>query len=512
MEKEEQYEYYALLKKWDLDFLHDSFIEEGINDESFRLLDEATINENNAEIVSYPSTSASTDTSICENYSFNSDIQFNDKLFTVADLDSANIIVDENISPNILVNPSVTPLSKKIKQDSIFSAGSLENLLNNSSEGKIILLKKDKLNNDLRQKLAKIIINDLINNKGIIVDLKANTFIKAASEIIDLFPRESPDTYYIPYTGGKISGLRRQPARGKLWSRYINVKGALRLAASQTSTSTSVIHAELPVPDDDQEESLTFLKNNIGPYNKVLLKWEQTYEIRRKLHRNEDIDKIFSDLPVLKQSYAVNLIESDFNQEFADKIDIIYQQWPKVASAILEELSERNINSSVDVQDLDTSTEALANLSYLFSPVTLKRKSENKITPNWRPTRSEIQDSFFFILKDFNQISEKIERRKVHLDSFNIPLQPFGCAIINREQLAYYIHLNGITYECEPSTSIRCLELLYKIYHALNLEYQLESKHIWLFIQELVFKTPATSKSSSTACAIADIKYHLDKI
>lgn len=69
----------------------------------------------------------------------------------------------------------------------------------------------------------------------------------------------------------------------------------------------------------------------------------------------------------------------------------------------------------------------------------------------------------------------------------------------------------GQVYKCDLHTAIRCFELLYKIYHALNLEYPIECKHIWLFLQEMVFCTSATSKCSTTAAAISDIKYHMEK-
>lgn len=58
--------------------------------------------------------------------------------------------------------------------------------------------------------------------------MRADAFQEATDEIVSLFPCEIKETYFIPYCSGKI-GLR-QPARGKLWSRYVNVRAALRLA------------------------------------------------------------------------------------------------------------------------------------------------------------------------------------------------------------------------------------------------------------------------------------------
>ncbi|KAB0803223.1 hypothetical protein PPYR_00193 [Photinus pyralis] len=119
--------------------------------------------------------------------------------------------------------------SKKTRsEDSFLFPSTLENLLKMHVDGKIIMAHKHKLNNDDRQKLAKIVVNQIISTHNY-AEIRADTFLEAAKEIINLFPTEKIETYYIPYSPPKGS-LRRQPARGKLWSRYVNVRAALRLA------------------------------------------------------------------------------------------------------------------------------------------------------------------------------------------------------------------------------------------------------------------------------------------
>lgn len=75
----------------------------------------------------------------------------------------------------------------------------------------------------------------------------------------------------------------------------------------------------------------------------------------------------------------------------------------------------------------------------------------------------------------------------------------------------YHIIFNDYKFK-STSSAVRCLELLFKLFHSLNLEYPAESKHIWHFIQEMVFQMPASSKNSSTACVMADINFHLKNI
>lgn len=96
--------------------------------------------------------------------------------------------------------------------------------------------------------------------------------------------------------------------------------------------------------------------------------------------------------------------------------------------------------------------------------------------------------------------------RKQKLHQLNVPLHPFGATVGDE----YYIFFFDVLYKLH--TSARCLECLYKLFHALNLEYPLEGKDIWEVIQELVFKSIPKKRSSNVAQTITDLKFHLKKI
>lgn len=76
------------------------------------------------------------------------------------------------------------------------------------------------------------------------------------------------------------------------------------------------------------------------------------------------------------------------------------------------------------------------------------------------------------------------------------------------ESLEYYIIVEDVIYKCD--TSARLLELLYKVFHALDIEYPLECEHIWMFIQEIIFLTKTTKKCPCASTFMADIKYHIN--
>lgn len=154
--------------------------------------------------------------------------------------------------------------------------------------------------------------------------LKTEHFTEATKEIISLFPGELKETYFIPYTSHK-TGLR-QPARGKLWSRYVNVKAALRVANQNIIKQDPPIVCEVNAEED---ADLVFLHTATEPYPRILQAWERTVEIRKRMYRDCKIEKIFQDFPCLKTEYGIQLVSfySWHNMKISDCWKCFYSLW-----------------------------------------------------------------------------------------------------------------------------------------------------------------------------------------
>lgn len=143
--------------------------------------------------------------------------------------------------------------------------------------------------------------------------IKTSQFIKAAQEIAAFFPGETVETYYMPYKPSR-HGLRRQPARGKLWSRYINLKAALRIAnAACNERSSTPINSETVSrinATEKLEEKLSFLKVALEPFDKILSYWEDTYDIRKKAYGESELYDIFKEFPCLKLNFGIELVSN----------------------------------------------------------------------------------------------------------------------------------------------------------------------------------------------------------
>ncbi|VEN53849.1 unnamed protein product [Callosobruchus maculatus] len=501
------FEYTNLLINWGLSAYVQKFIEEGIDDLSFVLLDDDAINgifdKCGPKLIFKAKYKAYIEGQTIQQEPINIDPEPSCS-YTGSDNSSTTWIELVNTPTPELEDSCKTPQQeeKRIKlnlHESCFSE-SLESIMLKSSDGRLALNNKHKLNNDLRGKIAKIVINELLNLRGHKFELQKQDFMNGARDIVNLFPGEDIDTYYIPYLKG--SPNTRHPARGKLWVRYLNVRAALRVGKQQKPTCLQNLEV-----NEETKNALIFLKNAVEPYTKIVKAWETTTVIRKNFGECR-ITKLFEEFPCLRMPFDIDLFELDFRYYYEDKIDIIYHQWPKVSNAIIEEAKQRNIRGADD-SHLENSLHALLLLPFLFSSITIRRSNKEKQT--WRPTRTEVQESFFVYIQRFDMLNAILERRLAKLEAHKLHLQPFGAAVgANLEDIDnYYIVISkDIVYKCD--TSIWCLELLFKLFHALNLEYPPECKNLWVSIQELVFDMPAGSgKNSSTAVVISDIGYHL---
>lgn len=138
--------------------------------------------------------------------------------------------------------------------------------------------------------------------------------MKAADAITDLFPTESKATYFIPYSK-KTPTSPKQPAQGKLWSRYVNIKYAVKLAENSKrdceKENTRLDENKL-VSNEDLDIAVSYLKVNTEPVEKIVEYWRKTFDIRRNLYSKCSIHEYLTTFPVLQQQRGINLVKISF--------------------------------------------------------------------------------------------------------------------------------------------------------------------------------------------------------
>jgi len=117
---------------------------------------------------------------------------------------------------------------------------SLKDILWLYHDGQLIINYFDtnkELNGYMRNKLSHLVITHSLkeasSNK-----IYASKLISLSQEIIDIFPGENKQTYYIPYRkeNGKVT-----PTRGKLWDKYCNLRREIRNLCTTNKLQDEVV-------------------------------------------------------------------------------------------------------------------------------------------------------------------------------------------------------------------------------------------------------------------------------
>lgn len=148
--------------------------------------------------------------------------------------------------------------------------------------------------------------------------IRASTFMRVSEEIEQIFPNEKQNTYYIPYVASGSKNKKGYGPKGKLWSRYVNVRSALRNASNlkhstvdclgnKVSSSTSS-QENINKTSDEEHTLIEFLKAATEPHLKIQDAWEQTCKARRRIYMQADLDTIYKDFPCLKLNTGIELV------------------------------------------------------------------------------------------------------------------------------------------------------------------------------------------------------------
>ncbi|KAL7633104.1 UNVERIFIED_CONTAM: hypothetical protein RMT77_016474 [Armadillidium vulgare] len=155
------------------------------------------------------------------------------------------------------------------------------------------------------------------------IELKRNDFLYAAQCIIDLFPFERKETYYIP------SGNSSRFARGKLVDKYRNKRNSLRKAGVIKKKRNDTLQCETPSVPCNEEilEKKTWLTHNIEPWDKVILFWKETASTRANslLSSSSNLKNIFNDWPISKHPHGYHLVEIDFEKMYKEKVNKLFE-------------------------------------------------------------------------------------------------------------------------------------------------------------------------------------------
>ncbi|KAJ8924941.1 hypothetical protein NQ315_001104 [Exocentrus adspersus] len=387
---------------------------------------------------------------------------------------------------------------------SVFPYG-LENLLRSVPDGQIVLMKKQGLDNPSRQKLVKIVIDNLLSAPS---NKFPSVLLGAAEEIVELFPGERMESYYIPYANNKQN---KSHPKGKLYSRYINSKRALTIAKAENASEDkgSRKSKASTVTENEMVSYNALLEPTNRDLNETLNHWRNTFKIRmlKLLSFDSQLD-YFRTFPCLSQPFGYKMLENDFYMKYPKAREVsIHKTWPAIALAVVDVLRGKQTQApDLYSMNIGVATLSLRVLPWLFTPVCLRNRESKKA---YKLARTEMAERFILHVANPEDLDARLEERKKKLLDFNVKLQPLIVVVGPLEHpQAHYVVLDRQSYSFNDI--LTTLDVTFKVFHAMNLPFPAESKAMWQTIDQLVYKVSAHFDPASSV-VLTEIEQKLKK-
>lgn len=118
-----------------------------------------------------------------------------------------------------------------------------------------------------------------------------------------------------------------------------------------------------------------------------------------------------------------------------------------------------------------------------------------QVNKNWKPTKSNVLDSFVFLVHTQADVFEGIEKLREHLKEVSrklkwqkeIHLQPFVLSVGTSWNQIDQTHLVVDKVLYSFPTVLEAVEVCFQLFHSFHAQYPLECHNVWEFIQQAVY-------------------------
>ncbi|XP_070142334.1 uncharacterized protein [Drosophila kikkawai] len=356
-----------------------------------------------------------------------------------------------------------------------------------SQKGKLILnnfrmLKT--LNGRTRKELSRVIIEYFLARK---IQPKQNLLEDVSNQIVQLFPSETTETYFIKNKGKKPGGL--------LYSHFYNLKAKF-CAREKISENVENLPPNSYADEGKADVGRTWLKLNVEPFDAVLKYWQLTFQWRTSFLKSEtNLSTILEELPILYESFGYVLIEDDFNRLYPRQANNFIDRWDDFKRKIVPLLKSKiNEQQSLNLlKDFERQSEESQEIIVWMSihavliPTTRTKKTEfGRIAA--KHTIADSRAKFIVWKNTLAELKTFIKEQTEDCYSERTKLQPFVCCI-GTDVLHFtdfFVYMSGIFYRL-PSLK-KSIDICFKLFFVLNLEYQTECQLVWAFIQKQIFE------------------------
>ncbi|XP_013108451.2 uncharacterized protein LOC106087822 [Stomoxys calcitrans] len=351
------------------------------------------------------------------------------------------------------------------------------------------MLKVPNLENKHRTKIAKAIITYIHDNDPE-RKLSREEFIQLAQYIVEIFPTEVSETYYVPFRN-------RHLPKGKLYDAYNNNRTRLRAAGviskrEKLDTEEKVVENS-SVDDNEafqdfQESDLDILQSpRIESWDEVVMAWKKSHQYRQNELQNEQINALeyVDKYAVLQNEKCDELFEIDFKLMYPKAKSI--NEWRNYYYKVMDKTKHMRDNWIRDIfkniEDAENCNEEDSKLAFALMLVPY-------IIPNPRYRRKqEIQECFItYSQSDPFAEDDQCEQQQQHtvkrLKIENEPKIYFvgnNCKPISHA----YIDMPGLRMKFDKP--LKAVEVCFKCFMAMKIRYPKSCFYVWVLIQQLIF-------------------------
>ncbi|CAL9706546.1 unnamed protein product [Knipowitschia caucasica] len=388
----------------------------------------------------------------------------------------------------VILNPS----GKKIEEDRRL-ARMIEGILKSSPGGDKIQQEysRTKTLSDVRRRdLVKILVAHMINQHGTSPTKRLKE--EYAKGIICHFPYLADPRSKLGYEHfyNSEDGSGYLAWRIKTIQKEVSEGGKKRSRQLQTGGPAShrdPVKEDLQLDEQQYQEAIALMKHSTDEVI-VKEKMSRTLVYRQKLlHNPENSADILSLFPRFLD--IPGLIDQDFSSLFGDATSAkMLEKWttyfqPKVVT------QGRGLTPTAEVQDLiqnaeatevddgwDSDMSSILLLVHLLPPSSQGRK---------RPGKISARQACDHLVK-FIKIGTSIQG---HLDNISESLQPYLLAVGAKKSMieSYYIVIDKHALPCKASTSLACVDELFKAHFVFGTRYCPELTNVYTFLQTSVY-------------------------
>ncbi|KAL0117627.1 hypothetical protein PUN28_008781 [Cardiocondyla obscurior] len=163
----------------------------------------------------------------------------------------------------------------------------------------------------------------------------------------------------------------------------------------------------------------------------------------------------------------------------------------------------------MQLENLTDSTKIVLQLRLL--PHLLPPKSRIRLSKNqWKPSIPECKDSIIITTTLVANITKVQEDRRKAAAELGITLQPFIIAVgaSNDDISDFFVSVDDTLYKI--SSALKAIDFCFKFFQVFDIEYPVESVHIWLLFQKLLYNyhTNCDKLSPNVTETISDFMAH----